>query len=261
MAKLKLPGSKPEPVEIEEVYEDGHGAQMSILEHIDELRQRLTKAVLSLVAGTLIGLLFAGTVIEYLIVPYGQRLQIIDPTGNVVAFFRVALMIGAILSIPITTYQLLMFIIPGLTRKEKRILLSALPAISGLFLVGVIFAWFILIPPAFDFLSNFRADLFAVEWTADQYLGFVTALLFWMGVAFETPLVFFVLALLGVVSAQGLLKNWRIAVVGAAVAAAFITPTVDPVNMMLVMGPLLALYALSIFLVVIGRRISKVDTR
>ena len=81
-----------------------------------------------------------------------------------------------------------------------------------------------------------------------------------MGVAFETPLVFFVLAILGIVSAGALLKNWRIAVVGAAIAAAFITPTVDPVNMMLVMGPLMALYLLSILLVVIGRRISKVDT-
>jgi sec-independent protein translocase protein TatC len=261
VAKLRLPGSRPPgaATEIEEVPEDGHGAQMTILEHIDELRERLVKAALSLVVGTVIGLVLAGPVIEYLIIPYGQRLQIIDPTGNVVAFFRVSLMIGAILSIPVTTYQLLMFILPGLTRKEKRILLGALPAITGLFLIGVLFAWFILIPPAFDFLSSFREDLFIVEWTADQYLGFVTALLFWMGVAFETPLVFFVLALMGIVSAGALLKNWRVAIVGAAIAAAFITPTVDPVNMMLVMGPLLTLYALSIVLVVVGRRIGKVD--
>lgn len=262
MAKLRLPRpsrGQAEATQIEEVLEDGHGAQMTILEHLDELRERLFKAALGLVVGTVIGFFFAGPVIEYLIKPYGQRLQIIDPTGSVVAYFRVSLMIGAVLSIPITTYQLLMFILPGLTRKEKRVLLTALPAITGLFLVGVIFAWFVLIPPAFDFLSNFREDLFIIEWTADQYLGFVTALLFWMGVAFETPLIFFVLALLGIASPGGLLKNWRVAIVGAAIAAAFITPTVDPVNMMLVMGPLLALYGLSIVLVVIGRRISKVD--
>jgi len=263
VAKLRLPGSRPqpEPVEIEAVSEDGHGAQMSILEHIDELRKRLTKGALSLVVGTVIGLFLATPVLEYLIQPYGQRLQIINPTGSVVAYFRVALMIGAILTIPLTTYQLLMFIVPGLTRKEKRILLSSLPAITGLFIIGVAFAWFILVPPALDFLANFQNESFIVEWVADEYLGFVTALLFWMGVAFETPLVFFVLALIGVVNAGTLLKNWRVAIVGAAVAAAFITPTVDPVNMMLVMGPLMALYALSIVLVVIGRRISKVDTR
>ncbi len=80
-----------------------------------------------------------------------------------------------------------------------------------------------------------------------------------MGVAFETPLVFFVLALLGLVSAGNLIRNWRIAIVGASVAAAMITPTIDPVNMFLVMGPLLGLYMLSIFLVMIGRRIAKVD--
>jgi sec-independent protein translocase protein TatC len=261
VAKLKLPGARKEAesTEIEAVYDDGHGAQMTILEHIDELRERLVKAVLGLVVGTVIGLVFATPVLEYLIQPYGKPLQIINPTGSVVAYFRVALLVGAILSIPITTYQLLMFIIPGLTRKEKRILLSAIPAITLLFVIGVLFAWFILVPPALSFLSTFQEPLIKTEWVADEYLGFVTALLFWMGVAFETPLVFFVLALMGIVGAGALLKNWRVAIVGAAIAAAFITPTVDPVNMMLVMGPLMALYALSILLVVIGRRISKVD--
>jgi len=84
----------------------------------------------------------------------------------------------------------------------------------------------------------------------------VTSLLFWMGVAFETPLVFFILSLLGVVTARGLIRGWRIAVIASAVAAAFITPTVDPVNMFLVMGPLLGLYVFSILLVAIGWRLS-----
>ena len=262
--KLRLPGRarrNPEEVAIEPAYEDGHGAQMTILEHIEELRSRLFKAALGLVAGTAIALFITAPVLQYLIQPNGgEPLRILDPTGSVIAFFRVAIMIGAILSIPITTYQLLMFILPGLTRKEKRILMTALPAITGLFLVGVAFAWFILVPPALTFLRGFQKDIFQPEWVADQYLGFVTALLFWMGVAFETPLIFFVLATMGIVSPQTLRNNWRVAVVGAAVAAAFITPTVDPVNMFLVMGPLLALYLLSILLVVIGRRISKVDT-
>ncbi len=262
MAKLRLPGSRrsAEATEIEEVYEDGHGAQMTILEHIDELRERLIKAVLALIAGTLVGLIFAGNVIEYLLIPNGREpVNVLGPTGSVVNYFRVSLLVGAVIAIPVITYQLLMFILPGLTRKEKRIVLLSLPAITLLFLIGVAFSWFILTPQALSFLKGFQPTIFNPEWVADEYLGFVTALLFWMGVAFETPLVFFVLALLGIVSAGALLKNWRAAIVGAAIAAAFITPTVDPVNMMLVMGPLLALYALSIILVVIGRRISKVD--
>jgi sec-independent protein translocase protein TatC len=114
-------------------------------------------------------------------------------------------------------------------------------------------------PPALGFLQGFQPTLFKPEWTADLYLSFITSLIFWMGVAFETPLIFFVLALLGLVSAGALARNWRVAVVGSSVAAAMITPTVDPVNMILVMGPLMTLYLLSILLVYVGRRINGID--
>lgn len=229
---------------------------MGFFDHLDELRQRLTKAAFALVVGTLAGIAVATPVLQYLIAPYGERLQTLGPTESVVAYFRVALLIGGILAIPIITYQVLMFVLPGLTRRESRILLASILPVTLLFIVGVAFAWFVLVPPAFNFLQNFQTDIFKPEWQADQYLGFVTALLFWMGVAFETPLVFFVLSLLGFVSAMNLIRSWRIAIIGSAVAAAMITPTIDPVNMMLVMGPLLALYLLSIILVFIGRRIS-----
>lgn len=244
---------------MDEPEEDDGGPRMGFFEHLDELRRRLFRALIALIIGTVIGLAFATPVLEYLVSPYGERLQTLGPTESVVSYFRVSLMIGGILAIPLITYQVMMFIVPGLTRRERRMVLLSLPAITLLFLVGVGFAWFLLVPPALDFLQNFQTQIYAPEWTADQYLGFVTALLFWLGVAFETPLVFFVLALLGLVSAGNLIRNWRIAVVGAAVAAAMITPTVDPVNMFLVIAPLLALYTLSIVLVMIGRRIARVD--
>ena len=228
---------------------------MGLLDHLYELRNRLAKAFIALVVGTLIGLFIGEPVLRYLQSPYGREFTVLGPTGGVVAYFRVSLLIGAMLSIPVVTYQLMMFVIPGLTAREKRIVLYSLPAIVGLFLVGVMFSWFILIPPALDFLRTFASDIFRADWTADQYLGFVTSLIFWMGVAFEIPLIFFVLGLIGLVSPGNLLNSWRFAVVGSAIAAALITPTVDPVNMMLVMGPLLALYLSSILLVGIGNRI------
>lgn len=235
--------------------EDGEGAQMGLFDHLNELRSRAFKAALALVAGTVIGVLVATPVLEFLQMPYGREFTVLGPTGGVTAYFRVALMIGGIISIPVMTYQVLMFIVPGLTKKETRMLLSALPAITGLFLVGVAFAWFILIPPAMGFLQGFQPKLFKPEWTADAYLGFVTSLVFWMGVAFQTPLIFFVLGLMGIVGHRVLVSNWRIAIVGSAIAAAVITPTVDPVNMFLVMGPLMTLYVISIVLVVLaGRR-------
>jgi sec-independent protein translocase protein TatC len=255
-------GSAPPP-EIEdpdlppEATGDGDGARMSIWDHLEELRSRLFKAVLALVFGSLIGVVFATPILEFLKAPYGKAFLVVDPTGGVIQYFRVALLTGGIISIPVITYQILMFILPGLTKKETRILLFSIPPVTLLFLVGVMFAWFILIPPALAFLVNFQTDIFKAEWTADHYLGFVTALLFWMGVAFETPLVFFVVSVLGFVTPRPLIKNWRIAVVATAIVAAIITPTVDPVNMMLVMGPLMGLYLLSIGLVAVGVRINR----
>ncbi len=236
---------------------DGNGAQMGIFDHLDELRRRLFVSAIALVIGTLGGVAVATPVLKFISEPYGRAFIVLDPTGGVVQYFRVAIMVGASLSIPVITYELLMFILPGLTGKEKKWLLVSIPPIFLLFLVGIAFAWFILIPPALGFLVNFQTSIFRAEWTADHYLGFVTSMLFWMGVAFETPLVFFVLSLFAVVQSRQLIHHWRVAVVGSAIAAAVITPTVDPVNMLLVMGPLIALYVLSIVLVSVGSRLIK----
>ena len=250
----------------QEGIEDGHELRMGFFDHLDELRQRLTKAVFALVVGTVIGVFFADRALMLLQEPFCRipsvnncELVILDPTGNILIYFKVALMVGGILSIPMVTYQLLMFILPGLTRKESRYVLLSIPATTVLFVVGVFFAWRILLPPALGFLNEFQAQIFEPEWTADGYISFVTSLLFWMGVAFQTPLIFFLISLLGLVSASTLIRQWRVAIVGASIAAALITPTIDPVNMVLVMAPLLTLYCLSIVLVFFGRKMSGVD--
>jgi sec-independent protein translocase protein TatC len=244
---------------------DGHELRMGLFEHLKELRDRAIRAFLSLVVGTAIGFFFAGQGLELLRQPYCTIVetaeecvfQILDPTGGVIVYFRIALTIGGIIAIPYITYQFMMFIVPGLTKRERGVILRSIPAVTLLFVLGVVFTWVLLLPPALGFLDDFLPNLFRTEWTADGYLSFVTALIFWMGVAFESPLVFFVLSVLGIVTPGGLAKNWRIAVVGAAVAAALITPTIDPVNMALVMGPLLVLYVLSILLTSIGARINR----
>jgi len=241
---------------------DGHELRMGIMEHLVELRNRLTWAFLAFLIGAVIGFAVAGPVLEYLITPYadlfpetGRQLIVLGPTGAVVTYLRVSLLVGGIVAVPMSTYQIMRFIVPGLTRKEKRYVMLSIPAVAVLFVAGVAFSWFVLMPPAITFLEGFQDGIFAAQWEAGQYITFVTALLFWMGVAFQTPLVFFMLSLLGVVSAGLLIRSWRIAIVISAVAAAFITPTVDPVNMFLVMGPLLVLYLVSIILTMIGWRI------
>jgi sec-independent protein translocase protein TatC len=248
-----------------EPVDEAQEARMSLFEHLNELRVRVFRALFAIVLGTLIGFAFAGNVLDFLREPYCQaveqgdscRLLIIDPTGGIIVYFRVSLMVGGILAIPIITYQIMMFVLPGLTTKEKRFVLLSMPPVFLLFLIGVVFTWFVLMPAAINFLETFQPERFKTDWTADLYLSFVTSLIFWMGVAFETPLIFFVLSVLGFVTAGSMARNWRVAVVGAAIAAALITPTIDPLNMALVMGPLLALYLLSIFLVSIGSRLNR----
>ena len=227
-------------------------ASMSILDHLRELRGRLLKAALALIVASLLTSYFAGNIIEFLIRPYGDRLQTLGPTENVITYFRVALLSGVALSLPIIVYELLAFVIPGLTRRERRWLYTSIPFTTVLFALGVLFAWYLMVPAAVDFLSGFRPDLFKNEWTANEYISFVVSIIFWIGISFQTPLITFILAKIGLVTPGFLARNWRFAVVIVAVLAAIITPTVDPFNMALLMLPLLGLYGLSILLAILA---------
>jgi sec-independent protein translocase protein TatC len=233
---------------------DEDETQQSLLGHLNELRQRLIRAMAALVLGIIVSALFTDRILEYLIKPYGERLQVLGPTENVVMYFRVALLSGAILAIPYITYQLFMFVAPGLKRQEKRWIYISLPATTALFLTGVAFAWFIMVPAALGFLADFESDVFVAEWTAERYVAFLTSILFWIGVAFEMPAIIFVLARLGLVGPGILIANWRLAVVIITIIAALITPTVDPFNMLLVVAPLLVLYIISIGLAMVAFR-------
>ncbi len=228
------------------------GAAMSILEHLRELRGRLLKAAIALAVASVLTSIFAGDIIKFLIRPYGNKLQTLGPTENVITYFRVALLSGAALAMPVIVYQLLAFIVPGLTHVERRWIYISVPFTSVLFLVGILFAWYVMVPAAVGFLANFRPDLFLNEWTAREYISFVVSVAFWIGVSFQTPLVTFILAKIGLVTPGFLARNWRFAIVIVAVIAAVITPTVDPFNMALLMLPLLALYGLSIILAMLA---------
>ncbi len=232
--------------------ETGGSVGMPLLDHIRELRGRLVKAALALVIATLFTSFFAGDIIKFLIKPYGSELQTLGPTENVITYFRVAILSGAALAMPIIVYQILAFAIPGLTRAERRWIYLSMPATMFLFMSGILFAWYIMVPAAVDFLSNFRSDLFRNEWTASEYISFVVSLAFWIGVSFQTPLITFILAKVGLVTAGFLARNWRFAIVIVAVISAVITPTVDPFNMALLMLPLLGLYGLSILLAMLA---------
>lgn len=222
------------------------GEQMSLMEHLEELRSRLVKSSIAVLICTVVSLMFTSTILQILIQPYGQKIIAIEPTEAIVVYFRVALTSGFILAAPFVFYQLLMFIMPGLEANEKKYIFIALPIATLLFLIGISFAWFLMIPTAIGFLSSWETDIFVTEWRSNAYIPFVTSLIFWIGVSFELPLVIFFMAKVGWVTPEFLIRQWQFAVVIAAIAAAMITPTVDPINMFIVMVPLLILYGISI---------------
>jgi len=227
---------------------DRLAAQMTLLGHLEELRDRLVRAGIAVFVSTIIAAIFTKQILELLIYPYGNKLQVLGPTEGIAIYFRVALTAGLVLSMPFLIYQFLMFILPGLEDNEKRYVYWGVPVAFFLFLVGVAFAWFILLPSAIGFLSSWQTDIFKQEWQSQKYIPFITSLIFWIGLSFETPLIIFIMAKLNLVTPQFLIKQWRFALVLIAIAAAMITPTVDPFNMALVMFPLAVLYGISILL-------------
>jgi sec-independent protein translocase protein TatC len=222
--------------------------EMPLLGHLEELRDRLVRASAAVLIGTIIAAVFTPQILELLIAPYGQKLQVLGPTEGIAVYFRVAITAGLILAMPVLIYQFLMFVMPGLEAREKRYVYLGVPAAFVLFLIGVGFAWFIMLPSAIGFLSSWQTDVFVQEWQSQKYIPFITSLIFWIGLSFETPLLIYIMAKLDLVTPQFLIKQWRFAFVIIAIAAAMITPTVDPFNMALVMLPLIVLYGISILL-------------
>lgn len=228
---------------------------MTVLEHLVEFRQRLIKAILALLITTLVSLLFTRRFLALLTAPMGDNLpQAISPTETIVIYFKVALIGGFLVAMPVIVYQLIRFIVPGLYPHEKRYLLMIVPAASLLFATGVAFAYYVMLPAAIPFLLNFMGDIIRQQWTIEKYISLVTGLMFWVGLIFETPLVIAFLAYLGIVSPGMLWKNFRYAIVLIAIIAAVATPTPDPINMSLLMLPLILLYLLSILLALLVYR-------
>ena len=227
---------------------------MTIWQHLEELRKRLLYMLIALVLGGVVSLIFADFLLQVIARPIGgfEQLLSIQVTENLSVYFRVTLLSGFIIALPFNLLQLYLFFAPGLKRNERRWLLRAVPFATGLFIVGSLFAYFVMMPTAIPFLVAFPGPKVLPKW--EDYVDFVTSLIFWIGMSFETPLIMFVLAKLGIIDAKGLAKQWRIAVIAIAVIAAVVTPTPDPVNMAILMAPLLLLYLLGILLAAMARK-------
>ena len=220
---------------------------MGLMVHLDALRKHLLRCVLAMVITTALAMIFMHPLLNYLSTPLEgglESLQAIDVTEPVGTVMKVALLTGFTLAFPYIALEIWMFIAPGVSRRSRMYGLLAIPIATLFFVAGMAFAFYLVLPTALPFLLNFMGINTMPR--PSSYIGFLTTLMFWMGVAFEFPLVIYLLAKLGWVKAKFLRQQWRLAIVIIAVAAALITPTVDPVNMSLVMAPLIVLYFLSV---------------
>lgn len=246
MTTTTIPASAPPP-------EFDGGRPMTILEHLQELRTRLIWCCIGLVVGMVISFAFTNQFLDFLVEPVRLRAPNADliftsPLENFTTFFKVSLLGGLIIAMPVFVYETLMFVLPGLTPQEKR---WVLPVVGGIFIsfaIGVAFAYYVTLPPAVGFLLNFNTDVAKAQIKIGEYINFATRLLFWVGVTFETPLFILALARFGLITGRQLLGWWRYIIVLVFLVAAVVTPTPDPLTQTLVAVPLLVLYLIGVLL-------------
>ena len=227
-------------------------AARPLRKHLEELRWRLMVIVIAIVIGAGISVVYFKPLVEILIQPAEGYLS--DTGGPIYTevtellgvTVKVALLGGLVLSLPILAYQIIAFVAPGLTKREKGYLIFMVPGSLACFALGAAFAYFFLLPPMLKFLLTYANDVAVPMIRISTYINLVVMLIFWMGLIFETPLMMFIAAKAGVVSADTMAKGRRIIIVVAFLLGAVVTPTFDPVNQTLVAIPFLILFEIGL---------------
>lgn len=237
------------------------GGEMTLLEHLLELRTRVMWSAITVVIAMVVFFVpsVGFGVIGWMLAPAREtipdfRPQYIEPMENIAVYFRVALLGGVTVAMPMLVFQMLGFVAPALTKSEKRWLFPIVLMATVAFIGGLAFGYWIVLPVTLGFLLSFGNDVAQADWRIGNYIGFVTRILLVMGFVFETPLLVMGLAKAGVVTARKLLRWWRLAIVAAFLVAAVVTPTIDPITQSLVGGPIVILYFVGIGLAWLVRR-------
>ncbi|RCV25602.1 hypothetical protein SEVIR_5G179200v4 [Setaria viridis] len=219
--------------------------EMSIFDHLEELRERIFISVLAVGAAILGCFAFSKDLILLLEAPVtvqGVRFLQLSPGEFFFTTLKVSGYCGLLLGSPIILYEIIAFVLPGLTRDERKFLGPIVLGSSVLFYLGIFFSYTVLSPAALNFFVNYADGAVESLWSIDQYFEFVLVLMFSTGLSFQVPVIQLLLGQVGLVSGDQMLSIWRYVVVGAVVAAAVLTPSTDPLTQMLLAGPLLGLY-------------------
>ncbi len=224
--------------------------ELSVVEHLDELRRRILISIAALVVAFGVAYGFHQELFEFLARPLpfeDAQLITLSPTEALFTVLKVCFWAALLAALPIWLYQVYAFVIPAVSEQPRRRMLLVVAGLSVLFVGGAAFGFFVVLPVALDFLLGFGDELFRNDLRAGEYYGFVTSLMFGTGLMFEVPVAMLAFARLGIVTAQTYVRQWRFALVAIAVLAALL-PGGDPISMLLLMAPQVALYALGVWL-------------
>ncbi|HEV2072844.1 MAG TPA: twin-arginine translocase subunit TatC [Thermomicrobiales bacterium] len=242
--KIRVP-RLPEITDEPDVFDE-----MTLQEHLEELRDRIMKMVIAIVPTFLFGFFIAGRILSDISNKANavDGLDVKSPTETLTLTFKIALYVAIAICMPVIVYQFVAFLAPGMTRKEKRVLFSALPFTTILFAIGVYYGYFIAAPRALYFLSNWNTNAF--DWNPDgnETVSFFMTLMIGLGLAFQLPVIMFIVAKIGVITPRQMRKWRKYAFMLLLVAAAIITPSTDPYNMAIVAIPLIILYEFGIII-------------
>eukprot|EP00250_Pteridium_aquilinum_P016750 c23276_g1_i1 orf=468-1559(-) len=226
--------------------------EMSLFDHLDELRDRILLSV-AVVGAAIVGCFaFAKDLIVFLEAPVfsqGVRFLQLSPGEYFFTTIKVSGYTGLLLGSPVILYEIIAFVLPGLTRSERKFLGPIVLGSSVLFYTGLAFSYSVLAPAALNFFVSYAEGAVESLWSIDQYFEFVLVLMFSTGLAFQVPVIQLLLGQTGLVSGDQMLSVWRYVVVGAVIAAAILTPSTDPLTQVLLAGPLIGLYIGGAFLV------------
>jgi sec-independent protein translocase protein TatC len=223
--------------------------------HLRELRRRLVYCAIGVAITTGLSFFFVGEIFDFFRSRAPDEVDIvyIGVTEMLTTYIKLAIYCGVALALPFLVYQAMKFIAPALTRRERSYMTLLLLGVAVSFVSGVAFTYFILLPPALNFLLSFGNDIAEPMISIGSYVSVLSRLLFWIGVVFNIPVVLYFLSRMGIVSPGWLLNKWKWAVILAFTLGAVITPTMDPLNQTLVAAPIVVLYFLGIALAWLAR--------
>lgn len=217
--------------------------EMSLFDHLEELRMRIFYTLIAVAVGVAICFLFARPIVQLLEAPASDvKFQQLAVGEFFFVSVKVAGYCGIILASPFILYQVIQFVLPGLTRRERALLAPVVLGSGVLFFAGLVFCYIALLPAALNFFMNYGSDVVELNLSIDKYFEFVLGLMFFTGLAFQVPIVQLILAFLGIVSSKQMVSGWRSVILGAVILGAVLTPSTDPITQSLLAGAILGLY-------------------